>query len=101
MQRIIDLLRQAEDDALAPARTLPVRSSPGSTRRTIAKPIEVKPSSGSSYHVKVEDAKQLVAQGDAIWDGPRRVIRMADKSKRGIWEPTMSGYAGPLVMQLS
>jgi hypothetical protein len=67
----------------------------------ISKKIEVTPSSGSSYYVPVENARQLVAQGDAIWDGPRRLIRIADKSKRGIWEPTMSGYAGPLVMQLS
>jgi hypothetical protein len=53
------------------------------------------------YHVKVEDAKRLVAQGDAIWDGPRRVIRIADKSKRGIWQKQQSGFAGPLVLQLT
>jgi hypothetical protein len=63
--------------------------------------IEVQPSSGSSYHVSTTEAKGIVARGDGYWDGPRRVIRIADSSKRGIWQKVRSGYAGPVVLQLT
>ncbi len=66
----------------------------------MAKHIEVVPATGSSYFVDVISARQLVARGDAKWDGPIMVRRVADGSKRGEWSKIQSGYCGPLVMQL-
>jgi hypothetical protein len=70
-------------------------------RARISKRIEVLPEIGTKYYVTVEQAKVMTANKDAAWLNSRQLRRFADTSKRGIWEPTMSGYAGPLVMQLS
>jgi hypothetical protein len=67
----------------------------------LANGIEVIPANGSSYFISVREAQQVVARGDASWRGPKQIVRTADKSKRGVWEPAMSGKYGPLVMQLT
>jgi hypothetical protein len=64
------------------------------------KSIEVIPWNGGSYFVDVVSAQKLVALGNAKWDGPVRVIRSEDNSKRGEWSKIQSGYCGPLVLQL-
>ena len=61
--------------------------------------IEVAHDGGSKYHIPVDDAKRLVASGQANWAGPKSITLKASTSKRGIWTPRQSGYAGPLVLQ--
>lgn len=56
------------------------------------------PDGGTSYYIKLDEAKHLTATNQAIWDGPKRLIRRADESKRGMWVPKMSGDV--VVLQL-
>jgi hypothetical protein len=63
--------------------------------------IEVRPYMATPFLISVKDAQRMVGNKDARWDGPKGVIPTPDKSKRDIWEPKQSGYAGPLVLQLT
>jgi hypothetical protein len=53
------------------------------------------------YYITVEQAKRMTANRDAHWLNPRQLRLTPDKSKRDIWEPKQSGFAGPLVLQLT
>jgi len=70
-------------------------------RLRISKRIEVLPEKGTKYYITVEQAKRMTANKDAHWLNPRQLRPTPDKSKRDIWEPKQSGYAGPLVLQLT
>lgn len=39
----------------------------------------------SSYHVTVDEAKQLTRTQQAKWLNPRQIKRAEDVSKRGLW----------------
>jgi hypothetical protein len=67
----------------------------------MAKPIEViLPDGGSSYHVTVDEAWELVRSKNAHWTGRKQIERGQDDNIKVTWEPRQSGYAGPVVLQV-
>ena len=99
MTRLSTSLYQRYEASLTPG-SISVRGGAISFGMPISKNIEVL-HTGSSYFITTAEAKRLTASNQASWDGPKRLKLAPDKSKRDIWEPKQSGYAGPLVLQLT
>ena len=53
------------------------------------------------YKVSLLEAKSIVNSGSGIWKGRKTVYLTPDRNERVSWNVRQSGYAGPLVLQVS